>query len=78
MTGTLFSQKEAHVSYSCMQSIISVSHKNALTSFVLSVSKIQVVKVFLAINSLLAKFFSSSTMKIKKLIGNKTLGIKTQ
>ena len=40
VTGALFSQKEAHVSYSCMQSIISVSHKNALMSFVLSVSKI--------------------------------------
>ena len=31
----------------CMQSIISVSHKDALVSFVSSVSEIQVVKVFL-------------------------------
>ena len=36
-----------HVSYTCMQSIISVLHKNALMSFVESVSKIQVVKVYL-------------------------------
>ena len=31
----------------CMQSIISVSHKNALMSFVSSISEIQVVKVYL-------------------------------
>ena len=31
----------------CMQSIISISHKDALMSFVSSVSKIQVVKVYL-------------------------------
>ena len=31
----------------CMQSIISVSHKDALMSFVLSVSEIQVVKFYL-------------------------------
>ena len=36
-----------HVSYSCMQSIISVSHKDALMSFVSSVSEVQVVKVYL-------------------------------
>ena len=42
----LFSQY-THVSYTCMQSIISVSHKDALMSFVESVSKIQVVKVYL-------------------------------
>ena len=30
-----------------MQSIISVSHKDALMSFVLSVSEIQIVKVYL-------------------------------
>ena len=27
---------------------------------------------------LVAKFFTSSTMKIRKLLGHKTLGIKTQ
>ena len=32
----------------CMQSIISVSHKDALMSFVSSVSEIQVVKVYLS------------------------------
>ena len=31
----------------CMQSIISVSHEDALTSFVKSVSEIKVVKVYL-------------------------------
>ena len=36
-----------HVSYTCMQSIISVLHKDALMSFVEMVSKIQVVKVYL-------------------------------
>ena len=36
-----------HVSYTCMQSIISVSHKDASISFVESVSEIQVVKVYL-------------------------------
>ena len=36
-----------HVSYTCMQSIISVLHKNALMSFVESVLEIQVVKVYL-------------------------------
>ena len=41
---------------SCMQSFISVSY---LDEFFLSVSKIQVVKVFLAMNSLLAKNFKS-------------------
>ena len=48
-----------HDYYACMQSIISVSHKDALMSFVYSVSERQVVKVVLAINSLLAKFFKS-------------------
>ena len=46
----------AYVSYTCMQSIISVSHKDVLMSFI---SEIQVVKVFLTIDSLLAKFFKS-------------------
>ena len=36
-----------HVSYICMQSIISFLHKDALMSFVESVSEIQVVKVYL-------------------------------
>ena len=36
-----------HVSYTCMQSIISVSHKDASISFVESVSEIQVFKVYL-------------------------------
>ena len=36
-----------HVSYTCMQSIIFVLHKDALMSFVESVSEIQVVKVYL-------------------------------
>ena len=36
-----------HVSYTCMQSIISVLHKDALMSFVKSISEIQVVKVYL-------------------------------
>ena len=49
----------AHVSYTCMQSIIFVSYRDALMSFVQSVSEIQVVKVFPAIDSLLAKFFKS-------------------
>ena len=35
-----------HVFYTCMQSIISVSHKDALMSFVESVLEIQVVKVY--------------------------------
>ena len=34
-----------HVS-TCMQSVISISHKDALMSFVSSVSEIQVVKVY--------------------------------
>ena len=42
-----------------MQSIIFFLHKDALMSFVYSVSERQVVKVVLAINSLLAKFFKS-------------------
>ena len=36
-----------YVSYTCMQSIISVLHKDALMSFVESVSEIQVFKVYL-------------------------------
>ena len=36
-----------HVSYTCMQSIIFVLYKDALMSFVESVSEIQVVKVYL-------------------------------
>ena len=36
-----------HISYTCMQSIISVLHKDALMSFVESVSEIQVFKVYL-------------------------------
>ena len=36
-----------HVFYTCMQSIISILHKDALMSFVESVSEIQVVKVYL-------------------------------
>ena len=43
----------------CMQSIISVLHKDALMSFIQSVSEIQVVKSLLSINSLIAKFFKS-------------------
>ena len=37
-----------HVSYTCMQSIISISHKNTLMSFVSSFSEIQVVNVYLS------------------------------
>ena len=36
-----------HVSYACMQSIISISYKDTLMSFFLSVSEIHVVKVYL-------------------------------
>ena len=36
-----------HVSYTCMQFIIFVLHKDALMSFVESVSEIQVVQVYL-------------------------------
>ena len=36
-----------HVSYTCMQSIISILHKDALMSFVENVSERQVVKVYL-------------------------------
>ena len=36
-----------YVSYTCMQSIISISHKDALMGFIESVSEIQVVKVYL-------------------------------
>ena len=43
----------------CMQSIISVLHKDALMSFIQSVSEIQVVKSLLSINSLIANFFKS-------------------
>ena len=37
----------AHASYSFMQSIIFVLHKDTLMSFVQSISEIQVVKVYL-------------------------------
>ena len=36
-----------HVSYACMQYIISVSHKDALMSFIESILEIQIVKVYL-------------------------------
>ena len=43
----------------CMQSIISVSHKDALMSFVLKCFKNTSCQRLLAINFLLAKFFKS-------------------
>ena len=48
-----------HVSYTCMQSIISVSHKDALMSFILKCFRNTGCQSLLAINSLLAKFFKS-------------------
>ena len=48
-----------HVSYTCMQSIISVSHKDTLMSFILKCFRNTGCQSLLAINSLLAKFFKS-------------------
>ena len=54
----------------CMQSIISVSHKDALMSFVKSVSEIQVVKVYLP-QSLFLQSFSRDCVKIDFIVFNK-------
>ena len=43
----------------CMQSIISISHKDALMSFCLNCFKNTGCQSLLAINSLLVKFFKS-------------------
>ena len=48
-----------HVYYTCMQSIIYVSHKDTLMSFCLNCFKNIGCLSLLAINSLLAKFFKS-------------------
>ena len=48
-----------HVSYICMQSIISVSHKDALMSFYLKCFRYIGCQSLLAIKFLLAKFFKS-------------------
>ena len=54
----------------CMQSIISVSHKDALMSFVKSVSEIQVVKVYLS-QTLFLQSFSRVCVRIDFIVFNK-------
>ena len=63
-----------HVSYTCMQSIISVSHKDALMSFVESVSEIQIVKVYLP-QTLFLQNFSRVCVGIDFIVFNKWIWV---
>ena len=59
-----------HVSYTCMQSIIFILHKDALMSFVESVSEIQIVKVYLP-QTLFLQNFSRVCIMIDFIVFNK-------
>ena len=59
-----------HVSYTCMQSIIFILHKDALMSFVESVSEIQIVKVYLP-QTLFLQNFSRVCIIIDFIVFNK-------
>ena len=58
----------------CMQSIISVSHKNVLMSIVSSVSEIHVVKVYLAW-TLFLQSFSRVCVRIDFILFNKWIWV---